>query len=386
MAWVVPQLMEAWDDEGVDVDRTMDRIINGVMHHPAQREMGDDGARDCREIMMRSVEEWWSELGSQGQDEYRQKLSREGVLNGQNHREGVHDTGHGCGKPLGMHKNYAGSGGGSIEDQIASNAANAIIGGLTGGVSDMVASQTGIHLPSSGGGGRQDNSGGGSEGGLGGLLSNIGGSLLSGFGDGEKQSYSSGRQDGNSYTESRTEYGQSGGRSEEINYSRTEYTGGGEAQSYMQSGRNEDSRGNTTSYSYEERTESRPSQYGGGYEERREERREERYENRQESSWGGGREESYGGGGRRDDDYGRREDNYGGGRRDDNYGGGRRDDDEYGRRDEGGYGRPPPPRDDFGGGGFGGPPPPRDDYGGGRDDYERRDDHGRRRDDEERRW
>ncbi|KAG4216714.1 hypothetical protein PC116_g34805, partial [Phytophthora cactorum] len=48
--WVVPQLMEAWDDEGADVDRLLNRIIYGVLHHPAQRDLGEDGARDGRQI------------------------------------------------------------------------------------------------------------------------------------------------------------------------------------------------------------------------------------------------------------------------------------------------------------------------------------------------
>ena len=47
--------MEAWDDEGIDIRRTNDRIINGTLHHPAQRDMGEDGARDGREAMFRTV-------------------------------------------------------------------------------------------------------------------------------------------------------------------------------------------------------------------------------------------------------------------------------------------------------------------------------------------
>jgi hypothetical protein len=375
--------MEAWDDESVDVDRTMNRIITGVMHHPAQREMGEDGARDCRQIMIQSVDEWWNGLGEQGKDEYRRKLSRDGVLNGKNHREGVHDTGHGCGKPLGMNKKF--SGGDSMEDRIASGAADAIIGGLTGGISNIVQSETGIHLPTSGGGGgssyggRQESF---EEGGLGGIINSVGGALLGGFNKEEKQSYSSRRQDENSYTESRTEYGQSEGRYGQADYSRTQYSGGGESESYRRYEQDEDRRGNTTSY--EERTETRYGQ-AGGYEERRE----ERYESHQESYGGGRRDDEYDrrddNYGRRDDDYGRRDDNYG--RRDDDYG---RRDDDFGRRDEGrfggggggggGFGGPPPPREDFGGGGgYGRPPPRNDDYGrrdegyGGRRDEERRD-------------
>ncbi|KAF3023481.1 hypothetical protein G7054_g3502 [Neopestalotiopsis clavispora] len=378
VAWVVPQLMEAWDDESVDVDRLMNRIIAGVMHHPAQREQGEDGARDCRDIMIRSVEDWWNQKDDQEKDEFRRKLSREGVQNGENHKEGVHDTGHGCGKPLGMHKNFAE--GGTFEDRIAGAAADAIVGGITGGISDAVQSQTGISLPTSGSGNsgrRQDDS---SEGGLGGLLNKVGGSLLGGFGKNEEESFSSRREDNNSYTESRTEYGHSGNRYGQAEVSRTEYSGGGESESYMRYEQNEDRRGNTESHGYEERTETRPS-HGGGYEQRTERRWEDNgntYEQREESSWGGGRREEGGyGGGRREEGYGgeRREEGFGGGfgggRRDDEggYGGGRREEGYGGGRDEYGGGR----RDNYGGerreegfgGGFGGGRRD-DDFGGGR--------------------
>lgn len=122
-------LMEAWDDDNVDVDRLINRIIYGVMHHPAQRDMGEDGARDGRAIMFRSVEEWWNDMGDAAKDEYRQKLSRNGVERGENHKEGVQDTGHGhgCSGKLGMHKQFGS--GDTMEDKIASAAAGAIIGG-----------------------------------------------------------------------------------------------------------------------------------------------------------------------------------------------------------------------------------------------------------------
>ncbi|OJD22728.1 hypothetical protein ACJ73_05920 [Blastomyces percursus] len=100
--WVVPQIMECWDDESVDLDRTMNRIISGVLHHPALREYGEDGSQEIRGIMFGVVESWWSEQGSRGQNSLRQQLSREGVQNGENHKPGVHDSGHGCGKPMGL--------------------------------------------------------------------------------------------------------------------------------------------------------------------------------------------------------------------------------------------------------------------------------------------
>ncbi|KAI1477108.1 Het-C-domain-containing protein [Daldinia eschscholtzii] len=334
--WVVPQLMEAWDDEGADVDRLLNRIIYGVLHHPAQRDLGEDGARDGRQIMFRSVEEWWNQMDEGAKDEYRQKLSRDGVFNGENHKEGVHDSGHGCGKPLGMHKNFAE--GGSMEDRIASQAASAIVGGLTGGISEFVSAQSGgqINLPNYGNQGSS-----GSGGGSGGLLGAIGDSLLGGaFKNNETESFGSRRQDNEgSYTESRTEYGHSGSRYGQAEYSESRYSGGGESREYR---RYEQDDNEGRGYGYEERTDSRPS-YGGGYEERTERRYESNDDSYQESSgWNrrGGddneRQESYGS--RRDyggdGGYGRREE-----RSEDSYGG-----DRYERREEssygsGGYGR-----------------------------------------------
>lgn len=236
VAWVVPQLMELWDNENADVDRTLNRIINGVLHHPAQRDMGEDGAEEGRQMMFRSVEEWWNEMGGDAQDEYRQKLSREGVLNGENHKEGVQDCGHGCGKPLGMHKNFGS--GGTVEDRIAGAAAGAIFEGLTGGT-----------IPGSGGGGDAPLGGG--------LLGQIGSSLLGGaFKNEDTQSYESRRQDDNgSYTESRTEYGRSDDRYGQANVSETRYSGGGERVEYSRYEQDDSGRG----YGYQEQTETRPT-------------------------------------------------------------------------------------------------------------------------------
>ncbi|KAH8166281.1 hypothetical protein CIB48_g1964 [Xylaria polymorpha] len=268
VAWVVPQLMELWDNENADVDRTLNRIINGVLHHPAQRDMGEDGAEEGRQMMFRSVEEWWNEMGGDAQDEYRQKLSREGVLNGENHKEGVQDCGHGCGKPLGMHKNFGS--GGTVEDRIAGAAAGAIFEGLTGGT-----------IPGSGGGGDAPLGGG--------LLGQIGSSLLGGaFKNEDTQSYESRRQDDNgSYTESRTEYGRSDDRYGQANVSETRYSGGGERVEYSRYEQDDSGRG----YGYQEQTETRPT-YGGGYEERTERRYEGNEESYQESGgWNRRRDE-----------------------------------------------------------------------------------------------
>ncbi|KAI1158492.1 NIMA-interacting protein tinc [Nemania serpens] len=320
VAWVTPQLMEAWDDENADIDRLLNRIINGVLHHPAQRHMGEDGAEEGRDLMFRSVEEWWGEMDEGAKDEYRQKLSRDGVMRNENHREGVHDTGHGCGKPLGMHKTFPG--GGSVEDRIAGAAAGAIFGGITGGISSVVDSQTGgqVKLPGSGGGGNEFSGGG--------LLGQIGSSLLGGaFNNEEKQSYESrGRDDDGSYTESRTEYGRSGDRYGQANYSETQYSGGGERTEYSRYEQDDSGRGS----GYQEQTETRTT-YGGGYEERTERRYESNEDRQQESSgWNQRRDDNdnYGG---RGEEYGRREERseY---ERSDNYS--REERQEYGRSNE----------------------------------------------------
>ncbi|KAJ5481000.1 hypothetical protein N7539_006894 [Penicillium diatomitis] len=102
--WTVPQLMQCWDHEDADVDRTLNRIISGVFHHPALRHYGDDGAADIRQIMFSTVENWWNEKHDHERDELRDQLSRDGVRQGRNHKEGVEDCGHGCGKPLSLPK------------------------------------------------------------------------------------------------------------------------------------------------------------------------------------------------------------------------------------------------------------------------------------------
>jgi hypothetical protein len=102
LKWAVPQIVECWDDDDADIARTLDRIVNGVLHHPALREYGDDGARDGRGLMFAQVEKWWGEKDEDEREKLRRSLSREGVQHFKNHKEGVHDKGHGCGKPLGL--------------------------------------------------------------------------------------------------------------------------------------------------------------------------------------------------------------------------------------------------------------------------------------------
>ncbi|KAK8132501.1 heterokaryon incompatibility protein het-C domain-containing protein [Apiospora kogelbergensis] len=350
VAWATPQIMELWDDDGRNPDEVITNIIFGVMHHPAQRDQANGPIREGRQIMFDSVRRWWDEMDNGAKDELRRKLSREGVKNGENHKEGVHDTGHGCGKPLGMKKNYQGGEGGSMEDRIAGAAAGAIYEGITGGIGNVLEQQTGINLPSGQGGHPvQVEESSSHKGGLGGFLSSVGKSLLGDdFKSSEKESYSSRRDDNNSHTESRTEYGHSGGRYEQATETRTDYNDGRESTSYKRYEQDEDRRGNTTGYGYEERTESRPGH------ETRTERREE-YGGSQ--NYGGGSNSGYGG-----------NSNYGGGNSGSGgYGGG----DSYGRGNSGG--------DSYGGGnssysggnsGSGG-------YGGGNSGYGGGDSYGR---------
>lgn len=267
--WVVPQLMQAWDDHNMDVNRLMNRIISGVLHHPAQRQQGEDGAEEGRRIIFGSIEQWWNEMDEGAKNEYRRKLSREGVENGQNHKEGQHDSGHGCGKPLGMHKNI--ETGGTVEDRIAEAAAGALLGGFTTGISEMVKQGSGgqINIPayqpqqSS----FSENSGSGS--GMGSFL----GGLLGGLNKEETSSSSRSydRGDGG-HTQSYSQYGRSdsGDRYGQAEYSQTDYDDGSQRSEYRR---------------YEQRETS------GGYEQRSERRWEsnrEREDEEEESRGGGG--------------------------------------------------------------------------------------------------
>lgn len=100
LRWTVPQVMAAWDDERVDVNRLLNRIVKGVFHHPALREHGEDGARNCRQLMVGIVQTWWRGKSEAERRVLRGQLSRDGVKQGRNHKDGVHDSGHGsCGPP-----------------------------------------------------------------------------------------------------------------------------------------------------------------------------------------------------------------------------------------------------------------------------------------------
>lgn len=94
LAWTVPQIMQAWDDPEVNVTRLLNRVIYGVFHHPALREYDQDGAGKVRRGMFRAVRRWWGEKDEAEKEELRYKLSREGLLSGEDGGYG----GDGCGE------------------------------------------------------------------------------------------------------------------------------------------------------------------------------------------------------------------------------------------------------------------------------------------------
>ena len=260
------------------MNRTLNRIVTGIFHHPSLRDYGDDGAADGRRAMFGVVEQWWREKSERDRDFFRDALSREGVQAGRNHKQGVHDSGHGCGKPLAMAKPSGSS------SALGGPAAGAILGSLSdalgGGSGGYGGKQS--HLGGSGGSYGQgvgklagEAVGGGAIGGIvGGILGTAGAGLLGDAfgGEKEKKSHSSHSYgDDGSYTQSYVETGHRkdhGGEEErygQAKYSQTAYSGGGgreEYSRYEQEGRSGYGSGG---YGYEERREARPT-YGGGYE------------------------------------------------------------------------------------------------------------------------
>lgn len=284
LKWVVPQLIACWDNERIDADRTLTRIVNGVFHHPALANYGDDGAVDGRRLMFGVMQQWWSQKDDYERAALREQLSREGVEQGRNHKEGVHDSGHGCGKPLGMPTaKTAGSSG-----AIGGIAAGAVLGGLTQALGGDLGGSSDVGMRPNPG--RPSDSfsklagdavGGGALGGIvGGLVGGVGGSLLGGAFEGPDVQKQVNRQqryepDG-SYTQRVTETGRSRIEGEQqrfgqAEYSRTTMAGGGyreEVQRYEQDGQY-----GRSGYGEQIIKENRPT-YGGGYEETTERRHE----------------------------------------------------------------------------------------------------------------
>lgn len=254
LKWVVPQLIQCWDDERIDANRTINRIINGILHHPAQRNMGEDNAVDGRQLMFKVVQQWW-----EGKDEYekntlREQLSREGVESGANHKEGVEDKGHGCGKPLGMAKPANPSSG-------ASGGLGRIMGALSG------REVSGQSQPSNKFGKLAEEAvGGGALGGIvGALAGGLGESLLGNvFGKKEKKSYSQeGYTSSGGYQQSYTEVAANSNQYAQARYEQTTEPSGIQRTEYE---RYEQPAHGSGGYGYEVETERRPMQ-GGGYEE-----------------------------------------------------------------------------------------------------------------------
>lgn len=426
LKWVVPQIIKAWDDDNVDIRRVNDRIIHGVFHHPAQREQGDDGAAEGRRLMFQTVQKWWEEQSDREKNGLRNQLSRAGVEAGRNHKEGVHDTGHGCNKPLAMNsvtggKSGQGSSGYSAQtNQVSNMASEAVGGGALGGL-------------------------------VGGLVGGVGASFLGGaFGEDEKKQKKSSY--GNTQSQSESGYHKSqssndperhgqasysqtqtshGGRREEYQSTYSESTpsyGGGSGNRYEQTSYQQSTDYQQPSYDNDNKSQKYRQQKKKDSDDddddddddykkekkrrEKEEKKRQKEQNRRRNSndddsdddkkrggygrqeqkqeYGGGyqqREEqqSYGGGGRQEygsGGYGgRQEESYGGGRREE-YGGGppggfdepRRE--EYGggygggRREEGGFGGGRREEGGFGGGrreegGFGGGRREEGGYGGG---------------------
>lgn len=253
LTWAIPQIVQCWDGDA-DPEETIDRIIDGVFHHPAVPHGRVPGSDQCRSIMFRTVEKWWRDQPNQ--DELREKLSRSGVQHGENHKPGQQDSGHGCCKPIGMANDFAG-----------------IVGGRSGGSSNPQVQKVSEHA------GRlaSEAVGGGALGGLvGGLIGGIGGSLLGdAFGGAEKKSkQSEGYGEDGSYTQSYSETGHHQGSSYgepdrygQAVYQQTQYPSGGHREEYTR--HEEDDLGG--SYSYHQKVETSSYTGSGGYE-RHEER------------------------------------------------------------------------------------------------------------------
>lgn len=208
------------------------------------------------------VESWWRSKDQEGLYELRRQLSRDGVMNGENHKEGVQDTGHGCGKPLamapsGLSKGIGGAMGGGMAGAMMGELSSALgSGGEQGGFASESESGLGKFA--------EEAIGGGALGGLvGALAGGVGGSLLSGFSPEETQTYSNqGYTPQGSYQQEYTEVAHQGNQYAQARYTETALPGGGTETDYQRYEQRESGYGS----GFEQRTETRPM-FGGGYEE-----------------------------------------------------------------------------------------------------------------------
>ncbi|EON69459.1 hypothetical protein W97_08719 [Coniosporium apollinis CBS 100218] len=265
LRWAVPQLVECWDDPQIDADRTIDRIIDGVFHHPALRGDGNDGVSEGRVLLFGVVAQWWEEQSERARADLRDKLSREGVERGRNHKEGVHDKGHGCGKPLGM-----------------PGLGTALSSGAPGGRNTRP-EQAAMHQVGKAAG---EAVGGGALGGLvGGIVGGVGASLLGdalgGDADEKKTYKKEGYGRDGSHTQSYIETGRRGPGAEgregyaQAGYKTTTYPGGGQREEYSRY-EQDGPGGRGQGYGFTQAAETRYTA-SGGYE-RTEEKRYERNE------------------------------------------------------------------------------------------------------------
>ncbi|KAI5810557.1 heterokaryon incompatibility protein Het-C-domain-containing protein [Pyronema omphalodes] len=268
LKFAVPLLMEAWDDEGVDINNTIDTIINGVFHHPALRDSGRPG-QEGRQAMFQVVEEWWNSKSSSEQDTLREQLSREGVQAGKNHVENAMTAqyGHGCGAPM-----YPTSQPKTKGEAIGQLFGGAVENALTGGGKSEPTGMGGL---------------------LGGLLGGVAENMLGENRGGSSERTQYGRV-GDTYDSyggnqrSQDNYGQESSGYGGDNYSRNEQSyggyGGGEEQTYGGYGRNQEQ-------SYGGYGGNQESSYG-----RREERYDAPAEDNYETEGYGGESRGYGGG------------------------------------------------------------------------------------------
>ncbi|KAI9731563.1 MAG: hypothetical protein M1834_004683 [Cirrosporium novae-zelandiae] len=281
ISWVVPQIMAAWDDESVDIRRTNDRIIHAVFHHPALHGQGQDGAAEGRKKMFQVVEEWWSNKSDREKNGLRNQLSRDGVEQGRNHKEGVSDSGHGCGKPLGMPTTSTASSSGAAGGV---NVLGSLLGGGSGSRPSSSSNQFGKMAGEAVGGGALGTV-------VGGLVGGVGADLLADSFGGKSDKKKKSKRDSYGEDGSHTQKYSETGYSED---SRTDYPSGGHKKEHKKHEQREESgysgtysSEQTTTYSeYESRTQETSygesaGYYGSGQEKEKEKKREKERKERE---------------------------------------------------------------------------------------------------------
>lgn len=122
------------------------------------------------------VRQWWEEKDESEREFLRHALSREGVEQGRNHKEGQHDSGHGCGKPIhrvkpkkdggefGVAQDMGKAVGSALEEAFLSGGqgggSNSGFGGLLGGIAGAAFGGYMANQMGGGGGGEESRSSG----------------------------------------------------------------------------------------------------------------------------------------------------------------------------------------------------------------------------------